>query len=443
MEIYGNNGPNWCGDIMDYVELKEISNSDVDTFVEDCDLFAVFDAPVNVLFPNVFLNNIYKYKDIFVANNMHNNIFFSCKSNKGNCFLKKATDLGCGIEVSSIYELNDALKYTTKIIASGPAKSIKYIDKAIKNNTIISVDDMEELNLIYSRGRPVKVLLRINNLLDNVISRFGININQIEQCLKIIKNSFISLEGFSFHINNYNLDDRILAIKKIIKLKKLYKTNIRFIDIGGGFPTNYCSKESYGLFLKNNNSDFYFNGKNFKDFYPYYNEIADDKSLEYILKKVRKILGNTEIIIEPGRSLVRNCGISIFEVEYVKTLSNGEKIIVTNGNINDLSEQWFNTDYLPEPKLYKKNKEAKKLTKSIYASIAGNLCLEQDMITWRKIKFDYMPEKNDLLIYYNTAGYQMDSNESCFHKIPLVKKFVVRKIADRYVIEEDKKYDCK
>ena len=78
MEIYGNNGPNWCGDIMDYVELKEISNSDVDTFVEDCDLFAVFDAPVNVLFPNVFLNNIYKYKDIFVANNMHNNIFFSC-----------------------------------------------------------------------------------------------------------------------------------------------------------------------------------------------------------------------------------------------------------------------------------------------------------------------------------------------------------------------------
>lgn len=43
------------------------------------------------------------------------------------------------------------------------------------------------------------------------------------------------------------------------------------------------------------------------------------------------------------------------------------------------------------------------------------------MITWRKIKFDYLPEPGDYLIYYNTAGYQMDSNESNFHKIPLVK----------------------
>ena len=46
----------------------------------------------------------------------------------------------------------------------------------------------------------------------------------------------------------------------------------------------------------------------------------------------------------------------------------------------------------------------------MYASIAGNLCLEQDMITWRKIKFNYLPEHGDYLIYYNTAGYQMDSN---------------------------------
>ena len=48
--------------------------------------------------------------------------------------------------------------------------------------------------------------------------------------------------------------------------------------------------------------------------------------------------------------------------------------------------------------------------------MAGNLCLEQDIITWRKISFEQQPEKGDYLIYYNTAGYQMDSNESNFHK---------------------------
>ena len=80
---------------------------------------------------------------------------------------------------------------------------------------------------------------------------------------------------------------------------------------------------------------------------------------------------------------------------------------------------------------------------TIYASVAGNLCLEQDMITWRKIKFDYIPEKGDLLVYYNTAGYQMDSNESEFHKIPLVKKLIVENKEKGFKIMEDCEYDCK
>lgn len=35
----------------------------------------------------------------------------------------------------------------------------------------------------------------------------------------------------------------------------------------------------------------------------------------------------------------------------------------------------------------------------------------------------------------------MDSNESEFHKIPLVKKIIVRKDNLRYIIEEDEIYD--
>ena len=117
-----------------------------------------------------------------------------------------------------------------------------------------------------------------------------------------------------------------------------------------------------------------------------------------------------------------------------------EKIIVTNGNINCLSEQWFASDYLIEPKLIQKKPTKQKQT--IYASVAGNLCLEQDMITWRKIKFTSIPRKGDLLIYFNTAGYQMDSNESEFHKIPIVRKMIVEKNGNKFIIKEDKEYDC-
>ena len=266
--------------------------------------------------------------------------------------------------------------------------------------------------------------------------------NQIDLCLEIISNSSIQLEGFSFHINNYSLNDRIDAINELIELIELKDLNVKFIDIGGGIPTNYCSKEDYHNFLKLNNKEMYFKEHFINDYYPYSSEIADEKALNYIFENVYKKLNEKgiEIIIEPGRSLLKNVGVSIYEVQYLKHLSNGDNILVINGNINCLSEQWFNSDYLIEPKLISKNSRQ---NSNILASVAGNLCLEQDMVTWRKIKFDTIPERGDLLVYYNTAGYQMDSNESNFHKIPLVKKYIVKRIDNIYVVEEDEEYDCK
>ena len=427
---------------MNYLGVKPLKNKIVDDFIANNNLFAIFNKlPVNVLFLDNFICNIDSFKDIFVQNNMHENIFFSCKSNKSYALLKTAVEQDCGIEVSSFYELIDALKYTKKIIASGPAKEYDYLSCAIQNDIIISVDDIEELQEIKKFRKKVNVMLRISDLL-GIVSRFGINISQINECIEIIKKSEIQLIGFSFHINNYNLNDRIKAIKQLINIIKDKKLNIKYIDIGGGIPINYCSKDEYYNFLKKNNKEMYFREKEINDFYPYYNEFASDKALQYIIENVRKELVDIEIIIEPGRSLLNNCGISIYEIQYLKHLSNGDNLIVTNGNINCLSEQWFNTDYLIEPLLYKKT--AIKNKKVILASVAGNLCLEQDMITWRKIKFENTPEKGDLLIYYNTAGYQMDSNESNFHKIPLIEKIVVKRNNNKsYEIKEDKLYDCK
>lgn len=427
--------------MVNYSKVEAENCEHLECLADAYNLYALFDFPANVIFIDQFVSNINKFKDIFTHYFSHENIFFSCKCNKSYALLKYASEQNCGIEVSSNYELIDALKYTKKIIASGPAKDKDYLNNSIKNNVIISVDDIEELKLIKEINKPAKVLLRISDLLGK-ISRFGINLNQLDLCLDIISNSLIQLEGFSFHINNYSLVDRIGAINEILEFVEHKKIKIKFIDIGGGIPTNYCSKEDYNNFLKNNNKGMYFKKHFINDYYPYYSEIADENALDYILKNVYKKLNDKgiEIIVEPGRSLLKNVGVSIYEVQYLKQLSNGENILVTNGNINCLSEQWFNSDYLIEPKLIPKSVRQKKV---VFASIAGNLCLEQDMLTWRKIKFYVIPERGDLLVYYNTAGYQMDSNESEFHKIPLVKKYIVKIIYNKYVIEEDKKYDCK
>ena len=424
-----------------YSKVEPENCETLECLADAYNLFALFDTPANILFIDQFVNNINKFKDIFTHYFLRQNIFFSCKCNKSYALLKYASKQNCGIEVSSNFELKDALKYTKKIIASGPAKDNNYLNNSIDNDIIISVDDIEELKLIKKINKPARVLLRISDLLGK-ISRFGINLNQIDLCLDIISDSLINLEGFSFHINNYSLNDRIYAIEEILNLIELKKLNIKFIDIGGGIPTNYCSEEEYFNFLKNNNREMYFKEHFINDYYPYYSKISDEKALDYIFKKVYKRLNKKgiELIIEPGRCLLKNVGVSIYEVQYIKQLYNGENIIITNGNINCLSEQWFNSDYLIEPKLISRNKKQKKI---IFASVGGNLCLEQDMLTWRKIKFDFMPERGDLLVYYNTAGYQMDSNESEFHKIPLVKKYIAKKVGKKYVIEEDELYDCK
>ena len=425
--------------LVKYCEILPEKCENIDRFLESFDLFSCFETPINLIFVDQFAYNISKFTEVFCNYFMGENIFFSCKSNKSYALLKCASDKKCGIEVSSNYELIDALKFSKKIIASGPAKGYEYLMNAIDNSVVISVDDIEELKIIKEINRKTKVMLRISNLL-NEISRFGINISQINECLDMISKSKIEFEGFSFHMNNYSLCDRVSAIKYLVNLMNVKKINAKYIDIGGGIPSNYCERKDFEWFKKNNNYKMYFKDHFVGKYYPYYSDLADEQALDYILKNTCDVLknNNLNIIIEPGRSLLKNVGVTIYGVQYLKRLFNGDNLIVTNGNINTLSEQWFDSDYLISPKLILKEPREKE---EIFASVAGNLCLEQDMMTWRKIKFDCIPKRGDRLIYFNTAAYQMDSNESEFHKIPLVKKLVVRKSHFKYILEEDKKYD--
>lgn len=421
-----------------YTMIRHKENKVVDNFIADNNLFAIFEAPCHVLFIENFIKNMNRFKDVFSRYNMGDNIFFSCKANKALSFLYYASKNDCGIEVSSLYELRDALKYTKKIIATGPGKSREYLQLAIANDVIISVDDIQELEDIIAFSKPVKVFLRIANPI-NLISRFGINKSDLSRCINLISNSSVKIVGLAFHINNYSLNDRVLAIKECLKMIRENNLLVEYIDIGGGVPISYCSKEEWNNFIKNNQNVEFFGNKKFNSFYPYYNEICAEKFIEEIFNQVKGDLGNIKIISELGRSLLDNCGITVFEVQYLKKLPNNEMLIVTNGNINDLSEQWFNTDYLIEPTLLSRNKVK---NETVYAPVAGNLCLEQDMITWRKIKFETYPMRGDYLIYHNTAGYQMDSNESTFHKIPILTKYVLRKEKNKNIIEKDENYDC-
>ena len=76
---------------MNYLGVKPLKNKIVDDFIANNNLFAIFNKfPINVIFLDNFINNIDLFRDIFVQNSMHENIFFSCKSNNSYALLKTA-----------------------------------------------------------------------------------------------------------------------------------------------------------------------------------------------------------------------------------------------------------------------------------------------------------------------------------------------------------------
>jgi diaminopimelate decarboxylase len=112
-------------------------------------------------------------------------------------------------------------------------------------------------------------------------------------------------------------------------------------------------------------------------------------------------------------------------------------IVTVNGTSFSLSEQWFDSEFLPDPELLDARPNRAAAVADVVsdtaadgaapyrACIGGASCLDSDMLTWRKVAFPRRPRAGDLLLYPNTAGYQMDSNESPFHELPLPPKVAV------------------
>jgi diaminopimelate decarboxylase len=128
------------------------------------------------------------------------------------------------------------------------------------------------------------------------------------------------------------------------------------------------------------------------------------------------------LLLEPGRALLDQAGITVFRIQGVKLREYG--ILTVDGTSFSLSEQWFNSEFLPDPVLISQAQDTPD-TAPFIACVGGATCLETDMLTWRKVAFPHRPEVGDFLIYLNTAGYQMDSNESTFHDLPLLPKLVI------------------
>lgn len=390
-------------------------------------------GPFHVLYPERFSRNVEAFRSILDSAGVSGRIFYAKKANKAGCWLDRCTRHGIGTDVASVPELRDALArglHGSDVVVTGPAKSTELLNLAVRHDSLIAVDSPDELDRIAGLG--ARILLRCLPP-SAPHSRFGLTQPELDAAVQRCAGSggSIRLEGFSFHLSGYDVTPRAeLAAQLVRRCLRARELGLPadVVDIGGGFAVDYVAGQDWRRFTEGERTEWYHAGKRFDGFYPYHSPVAGPAMLTAILDTVpaghRGTLAaqlreaDVTLALEPGRALLDQTGCTVFTVQGVKDRGHG--ILTVDGTSLSLSEQWFGSEFLPDPVLLPD------LPGTPYpACVGGASCLESDMLTWRTIVFRRRPAVGDRLVYLNTAGYQMDSNESPFHGLPLPPKVVL------------------
>jgi diaminopimelate decarboxylase len=426
-----------------------------------------FGSPLNVIFPGRLSDNVKKFKYVFQKYNLDGKIYYAHKANKSKSLVKQAEHEKIFIDVSSENELIDALANGFeggRIEVTGP-KNNSLLILALKQNCLIQIDSRAELEqIIYLKSklkikRPISILVRIGGLITKD-TRFGIGVNELTNAISIFRNNegVLDFQGLSFHLDSNVTADKIFALEKLFEIQDKFRQAglaSRIINIGGGFKINYLdSEKDWKVFtgkLKkihgNDQESITWRNNKLSGFYEYFTKNAGALYLDEILSaKLSKFDDNAgnmiseamlTLLIEPGRALLDQTGITIARVNFVKKSPFGEILIGLDMNRSNLlsNDQEMMLDPIV---LYKKRK---KPGKRLGAYFVGNLCLENDFIYKHKTFLDQLPEIGDLVVFINTAAYNMDFAESQTIKQKIAKKITVVKRKNKFIWFEDEQYN--
>ncbi|MBC7792402.1 MAG: alanine racemase, partial [Clostridia bacterium] len=333
-----------------------------------------------------------------------------------------------GVDVASLTELEQALArgvIGARISVSGGAKSYSLLERAVAADVTIVCDSKAELvtlnALAVKMSAKVRIFFRFKA---QPHSRFGLAEDELVRLGVGLDRNRIDLAGLAFHCTGYDVEERAtraLACLPAISTLRAQGHDVRVLDIGGGFTVKY--RDTADATPTAFHADHVL-----KPIYPY--AAADGATmLDTLLKRISKPVRDMRLtlMIEPGRSLLDQAGITVTKVLGVRDH------VTVDAMSFSLSEQWFSSEFFVDPVLIPR--ESRAGDGPWAGPIAGASCLESDMLAWRHVPFSSKPRPGDLLCFVNTAGYQMDSNESQFHGTPLPKKVVLHPLGARWCLD--------
>ncbi|UTH12806.1 diaminopimelate decarboxylase [Macrococcus equipercicus] len=336
-----------------------------------------------------------------------------------------------GLDVVSEGELFTALQSTVaenRIHFHGNNKTDREIKYAVESGVdyfvIDSLDEIDRLDALADR--TVKAVLRINPGVEahthefiqtgQENSKFGLSVKKglaLEGIKKIQQAAHIDFMGVHFHIGSqiFESTGTIATIDLVIDWLADNDIAISVLNIGGGFSTKYTDDDVS---------------------YPIEDGI---KAITDALKIAcaRNHYPVPEISLEPGRSIVGEAGITLYEVGTVKDIPDVNYYVSIDGGMSDhIRTALYDAQY--ELKLVNREEPHDKLM-----TIAGKLCESGDIIR-RDIKLPASVRTGDYLAVLSTGAYHysMSSNYNQMLKpaVVFVTAAGVREVIRRQSLEQ-------
>jgi diaminopimelate decarboxylase len=392
----------------------------------------------HLCFPDIFRATMQRFSQRISAWDIPHLVLYATKVCRADTFLDACGEAGFGVDVASIEEMRRALSAGvpgSRLCLSGPFKQQGFIELARSSNALVAIDSLEELYEIRGlcvssrQQRPLDLLLRWKGA-GSKPSRFGMTDNELGTAIdQIREGGGVRFRGLSFHLRGYDLNERAASLAGALEKLQLYgMPEADTINIGGGYPVSYVTEQTWQA----GKSEIEANGRG-TGCYPAWSPISGDTSLDLILNSqsgdgtpLGRVLADRSIrlLLEPGRSALDQAAISAFRVVGIRDAPEGFSYVYLAANNLSFSERMFGCEVLYDPILLSRRPNRGSLNFH-RVKIVGNTCLEDDVFSEREILLPKKPAPGDLIVYVNTAGYQMDFAETSIHGMRLPNKYSV------------------
>ena len=400
-----------------------------------CDLAKNYSTPLYVMDENKVRENMRAYKNAIDTHyNSNGMVLYASKALSNLYMYKIAKEEGIGVDVVSGGELYTALKAgfdANKIYFHGNNKTYDEIEFAIKSGIArFVVDSFNEIDMInkisFDNNIVTKVLFRIKPGVDahthefiatgQIDSKFGFAIenNEAYEIIKYAKGlKNVSILGIHCHIGSqiFELEPFSEAARIMInfmaKIKNELGVELKELNLGGGFGIKYVKGDTPVV-------------------YPKYIE-AVSKTLKEECDKLG--LDLPFVLMEPGRSIVGDAGVTLYTVGSIKDIKNVRKYVSVDGGMGD------NPRYI----LYEAEYDAAVANKADakeeeVVTICGKCCESGDII----IKDAKMPklETGDILCVMSTGAYNF-SMASNYNRICRPAMVFVKDGKDKLAVKRE------